>query len=254
MMKTPTSRCAMADGTMRDFQELSGEGPYFLGARSCCGSAICAGYWQQGLNRTIDAPHARDHRAKGRQRWQNYQTVADYAGVRWAYDAAILGAIRTLSGDKLQALASCSNIDEYPLEELKKVRHRRAAERRVKKQPLAVSYWLSAQFRPARSRNWTRRASSRHATSTTNHRSLKADSRAYAEGPDGRSPVTRSPAKARQPRRHGRRATGRRFKCAEGRRAALAALRKAEFLGVVIDETLAECDPAAADHHRNLPV
>lgn len=34
---------------------------------------------------------------------------------------------------------------------------------------------------------------------------------------------------------------------AEGRRAALAALRKTEFLGVVIDETLAECDPAAAD-------
>src|SRR5580704_7875190 len=34
---------------------------------------------------------------------------------------------------------------------------------------------------------------------------------------------------------------------AEGRRAALAALRKSEFLGVVIDETLAECDPAAAD-------
>jgi len=34
---------------------------------------------------------------------------------------------------------------------------------------------------------------------------------------------------------------------AEGRRAALAALRKSEFLAVVIDETLAECDPAAAD-------
>lgn len=34
---------------------------------------------------------------------------------------------------------------------------------------------------------------------------------------------------------------------AEGRRAALAALRKNEFLAIVIDETLAECDPAAAD-------
>ena len=34
---------------------------------------------------------------------------------------------------------------------------------------------------------------------------------------------------------------------AEGRRAALAALRKGEFLALVIDETLAECDPAAAD-------
>src|ERR1700690_1607891 len=34
---------------------------------------------------------------------------------------------------------------------------------------------------------------------------------------------------------------------AEGRRDALAALRKREFLAMVIDETLAECDPAAAD-------
>jgi hypothetical protein len=34
---------------------------------------------------------------------------------------------------------------------------------------------------------------------------------------------------------------------AEGRREALACLRKGEFLAVVIDETLAECDPAAAD-------
>ncbi|MGC9224051.1 MAG: hypothetical protein ACP5E2_08995 [Terracidiphilus sp.] len=34
---------------------------------------------------------------------------------------------------------------------------------------------------------------------------------------------------------------------AEGRRAALAALRRREYLAVVIDETLAECDPAAAE-------
>jgi CheY-like chemotaxis protein len=34
---------------------------------------------------------------------------------------------------------------------------------------------------------------------------------------------------------------------AEGRREALAALRKTEFLAVIIDETLAECDPVAAD-------
>jgi hypothetical protein len=34
---------------------------------------------------------------------------------------------------------------------------------------------------------------------------------------------------------------------AEGRREALACLRKAEFQALVIDETLAECDPAAAD-------
>jgi signal transduction histidine kinase len=34
---------------------------------------------------------------------------------------------------------------------------------------------------------------------------------------------------------------------AQGRKEALAALRRKEFLAVVIDETLAECDPAAAD-------
>ena len=34
---------------------------------------------------------------------------------------------------------------------------------------------------------------------------------------------------------------------AQGRSEALAALRKREFLALVIDETLAECDPAAAD-------
>jgi hypothetical protein len=34
---------------------------------------------------------------------------------------------------------------------------------------------------------------------------------------------------------------------AEGRRSALAALRHSEFQAVVIDESLAECDPAAAD-------
>jgi hypothetical protein len=34
---------------------------------------------------------------------------------------------------------------------------------------------------------------------------------------------------------------------AEGRKAALAALRSKEYLAVVIDETLAECDPAAAE-------
>jgi hypothetical protein len=34
---------------------------------------------------------------------------------------------------------------------------------------------------------------------------------------------------------------------AQGRRDALTALRKREFLAVVIDETLAACDPAAAD-------
>lgn len=33
---------------------------------------------------------------------------------------------------------------------------------------------------------------------------------------------------------------------AEGRKNALAALRRCEFLAVVVDETLAECDPAAA--------
>jgi hypothetical protein len=34
---------------------------------------------------------------------------------------------------------------------------------------------------------------------------------------------------------------------AEGRRTALATLRKREFAAVVLDETLAECDPAAAE-------
>lgn len=34
---------------------------------------------------------------------------------------------------------------------------------------------------------------------------------------------------------------------AEGRKAALAALRRREFAAVVVDETLAECDPAAAE-------
>ncbi len=34
---------------------------------------------------------------------------------------------------------------------------------------------------------------------------------------------------------------------AEGRKAALAALRKCEYLAVVVDESLAECDPAAAE-------
>jgi hypothetical protein len=34
---------------------------------------------------------------------------------------------------------------------------------------------------------------------------------------------------------------------AEGRKAALAALRRREFAAVVVDETVAECDPAAAE-------
>ncbi len=34
---------------------------------------------------------------------------------------------------------------------------------------------------------------------------------------------------------------------AQGRKDALAALRRKEFLAVVVDETLAECDPAAAE-------
>jgi CheY-like chemotaxis protein len=34
---------------------------------------------------------------------------------------------------------------------------------------------------------------------------------------------------------------------AEGRKAALAALRRHEFTAVVVDETMAECDPAAAE-------
>ena len=40
---------------------------------------------------------------------------------------------------------------------------------------------------------------------------------------------------------------GMEVEAAEGRKAALAALRRREFLAVVVDETLAECDPAAAD-------
>ena len=40
---------------------------------------------------------------------------------------------------------------------------------------------------------------------------------------------------------------GMQVEVAEGRRAALAALRSREFLALVIDETLAECDPAAAE-------
>ncbi len=34
---------------------------------------------------------------------------------------------------------------------------------------------------------------------------------------------------------------------AEGRKAALAALRRKEFAAIVVDETMAECDPAAAE-------
>lgn len=40
---------------------------------------------------------------------------------------------------------------------------------------------------------------------------------------------------------------GMKAEIAEGRRAALAALRHREFAVVVVDETIAECDPAAAD-------
>ena len=40
---------------------------------------------------------------------------------------------------------------------------------------------------------------------------------------------------------------------AEGRRAALAALRRREFLALVIDESLAECDPAAAEKSAITP-
>jgi len=39
---------------------------------------------------------------------------------------------------------------------------------------------------------------------------------------------------------------------AEGRKQALAALRRREFSVVVVDETLAECDPAAAEALRSL--
>jgi len=44
---------------------------------------------------------------------------------------------------------------------------------------------------------------------------------------------------------------------AEGRKAALAALRRREFLAVVVDETMAECDPAAAEaiwEHASLAI
>ncbi len=40
---------------------------------------------------------------------------------------------------------------------------------------------------------------------------------------------------------------GMEIEVAEGRREALTALRRREYLAVVIDETLAECDPAAAE-------
>jgi DNA-binding NtrC family response regulator len=40
---------------------------------------------------------------------------------------------------------------------------------------------------------------------------------------------------------------GMKVEVAEGRRAALAALRRNEYVAVVVDESLAECDPAGAD-------
>jgi hypothetical protein len=40
---------------------------------------------------------------------------------------------------------------------------------------------------------------------------------------------------------------GMKVEVAEGRRAALTALRHKEFTAVIVDETIAECDPAAAD-------
>jgi len=40
---------------------------------------------------------------------------------------------------------------------------------------------------------------------------------------------------------------GMEIEVAEGRKAALAALRRREFLAIVVDETMAECDPAAAE-------
>ena len=40
---------------------------------------------------------------------------------------------------------------------------------------------------------------------------------------------------------------------AEGRKAALAALRRHEFAAVVVDETIAECDPAAAERSGSAP-
>ena len=43
---------------------------------------------------------------------------------------------------------------------------------------------------------------------------------------------------------------GKEVEVAEGRKAALAALRRREFAAVVVDETIAECDPAAASNQR----
>lgn len=40
---------------------------------------------------------------------------------------------------------------------------------------------------------------------------------------------------------------GMKVEIAQGRRAALAALRKSEYCALVVDESIAECDPAAAD-------
>lgn len=40
---------------------------------------------------------------------------------------------------------------------------------------------------------------------------------------------------------------GKEVEVAEGRKTALAALRRREFAAVVVDETIAECDPAAAE-------
>jgi hypothetical protein len=40
---------------------------------------------------------------------------------------------------------------------------------------------------------------------------------------------------------------GKEVEVAEGRKAALAALRRREFAAVVVDETMAECDPSAAE-------
>ena len=40
---------------------------------------------------------------------------------------------------------------------------------------------------------------------------------------------------------------GREVEVAEGRKAALAALRRREYAAVVVDETMAECDPSAAE-------
>ena len=40
---------------------------------------------------------------------------------------------------------------------------------------------------------------------------------------------------------------GRKVEVAEGRKMALAALRRGEYAAVIVDDTLAECDPAAAE-------